>query len=66
MFATADALAINKYDMKPHFDFDDVRVADNARGLNPKLEIFPLSARSGEGMEAFILWLSGRIAAAIS
>jgi len=66
MFATSDALVMNKYDMKPYFDFDDERVARNAADLNPSLKVFRLAARSGEGTEAFIQWLSEKIAAKIS
>lgn len=66
MFATSDALVINKYDMKPYFDFDDSRVEMNATDLNPKLKVFRLSARSGEGADAFMDWIDGRIAQRIS
>lgn len=61
MFATTDALVINKYDMKPYFDFDDARVERNARDINGKVGIFRLSARTGEGMDAFLDWLRARI-----
>lgn len=66
MFATSDALVINKYDMKPYFDFDDSRVEMNATDLNPKLKVFRLSARNGEGADAFMDWIDGRIAERIS
>lgn len=66
MFATSDALVMNKYDMKPYFDFDDARVARNATDLNPNLKVFRLAARSGEGSDAFIQWLGEKIAATIS
>ena len=59
-------LVINKYDMKPYFDFDDVRVETNATDLNPNLKVFRLSARSGEGTDAFMDWIAGRIAERIS
>lgn len=61
MFATSDALVMNKYDMKPHFDFDDARVERNALDLNANLKVFRLAARSGEGTDAFLKWLGGRI-----
>lgn len=66
MFATSDALVINKYDMKPYFDFDDGRVETNATDLNPKLKVFRLSARSGEDADAFMDWIDRRIAERIS
>ena len=65
MFATSDALAVNKYDMKPYFEFDDMRVERNALDLNPKLKVFRLSARSGEGMQSLAEWISMRIEAKI-
>lgn len=65
MFATSDALAVNKYDMKPYFEFDDMRVERNALDLNPNLKVFRLSARSGEGMQSLAEWISMRIEAKI-
>lgn len=66
MFATTDALLMNKYDMKPHFEFDDERVERNATDLNPNVKVFRVSTRSGEGVDAFINWLSERIGSKIS
>ena len=62
MFSTTDALVLNKYDMLPYFDFDVERVEADERACNPDAEIFRISARSGEGLGAFIEWLTGRIA----
>ncbi len=61
MFATSDALVLNKYDMKPYFDFDDGRVEEHARELNGRLSLFRVSTRSGEGLDAFLSWLSRKI-----
>ena len=61
MFATSDALVLNKYDMLPYFDFDPQRVEGDARGVNPKIEIFPVSSRTGDGLEGLLNWLRGRI-----
>ncbi len=63
MFATTDALVINKYDMLPYFDFDVGRVEEDQKNINPKAQIFRVSTKTGEGCEAFITWLSERIAA---
>ena len=62
MFATTDALVLNKYDMLPYFDFDEARVSRNALDLNPRIRIFGLSARNGQGMDEFSNWLSAKIA----
>ena len=61
MFATADALVMNKYDMKPYFEFDDRRVENNTVDLNANARVFRVSSRTGDGMDVFIQWLSERI-----
>lgn len=65
MFATTDALVMNKYDMKPYFDFDDRRVEQNARDLNAHVQVFRVSTRTREGEGAFISWLSEKISQTI-
>ena len=61
MFATSDALVLNKYDMLPYFDFDPERVVEDAKGVNPKVEIFRVSSRSGDGLDGLLGWLRERI-----
>lgn len=61
MFATTNALLINKYDMIPYFDFDEARVEQNATDINPKVSIFKVSTRTGEGLDGFIDWLADKI-----
>lgn len=61
MFATSDALVLHKYDMLPYFDFDSDRVTRNAHDINPNMEVFPVSSRTGEGMEPLMGWLEQRI-----
>ena len=51
-----DALIINKIDVLPYFDFDMDKVVSYAHMRNPKLMIFPISAKTGEGVKA---WCSG-------
>ena len=43
--------------MLPYFDFDMDKVVEYAHRRNPKLEIFPVSAKTGEGMDAWCDWL---------
>lgn len=57
IFTVCDALIINKIDVLPYFDFDMEKVREYALMRNPKLKIFPVSARTGEGMEAWTEWL---------
>ena len=66
MFATTDALVINKYDTLPYFEFDDKRVERNVLDLNGKAKIFRVSTRTGDGAEDFAKWLSDQIAAKIN
>ena len=61
MFATCNALVLNKYDMHPYFDFDDARVEADARGVNPGAKVFRVSAKTGEGLDAFLPWLRENI-----
>ena len=59
MFSVCDAVVINKCDALCVFDdFSKEAVAERIRKLNPKTEIFFLSAKTGEGMEAWAGWLS--------
>ena len=57
IFQVCDALIINKIDVLPYFDFDMEKVVEYAKMRNPKLEIFPISAKTGEGVEAWCDWL---------
>ncbi len=58
MFATTDALVINKYDMLPYFDFDCERVSQNVKDLNGRAKIFRVSTKTGEGAKDLCEWLS--------
>ena len=57
MFQVCQALLINKTDVLPYFDFDMDRVVEYAHRRNPALEIFPVSAKTGEGFAAWEAWL---------
>ena len=57
MFRTSDALVITKMDALPYFDFDLSAAVSRAKALNPSIAIFPVSAKTGEGMEAFEAWI---------
>ncbi len=57
MFAAARLMVIAKTDLLPHVDFDVARCIEYARRVNPGIEVLLLSARSGQGMEAWIEWL---------
>ena len=61
MFTICDAVLINKIDTKSVFDFDDDAVVERIKKLNPKAEIFFISAKTGEGVDAWADWLRGQI-----
>lgn len=62
MFEVCDAVLINKIDVLPYFDFDMELVRTYIHQRNPKAEIFPISAKTGEGMEAWTAWLKKQVA----
>lgn len=57
MFQRSDALVITKMDAAPYFDFDLEAVKRRASALNPNIRIFPVSAKTGEGMAEWEAWL---------
>ncbi len=61
MFSVVKALIVTKTDAVSLFDFDFEALHDNARRLNDKLDIFHVSAKTGDGMESFCTWLQGKI-----
>ncbi len=63
MFSICDAVLINKIDVMSVFDFDLEAAKERIKALNPKAEIFPVSARTGEGFEAWADWLRKNVTA---
>ena len=61
MFQVCDAVLINKIDVAPYFDFDFEKCTEYIRMRNPKAVIFPISAKTGEGMEAVANWLKEEV-----
>ena len=57
MYRGVDALIINKIDLLPYIDFDMDFFRRGVEALNPGVITFPLSCRTGEGMDAWINWL---------
>ena len=54
IFQVCDALIINKIDVLPYFDFDLEKVISYAHMRNPELKIFPISAKTGEGIQQLL------------
>ncbi|WP_031387285.1 hydrogenase nickel incorporation protein HypB [Desulfonatronum thiodismutans] len=57
MFAQSKVLLLNKIDLLPYVDFDLERATRFARALNPEIIVFPVSCRTGEGLEPWYAWL---------
>lgn len=57
MFASAQAMVINKLDLLPYLTYDLKRVKQDARAINPRLRIFEVSCRTGTGLEDWSQWL---------
>jgi hydrogenase nickel incorporation protein HypB len=61
MFRSSDLVLINKLDLLEHCDFDLETCCANIAAMNPSAEILVLSARRGDGMQAWLDWLSGKM-----
>jgi hydrogenase nickel incorporation protein HypB len=57
IFADADAVIINKMDLIPYVDFDVAAFRRSITGLNPRVEMFELSSKTGEGIEKWCSWI---------
>ena len=60
MFAAAGLVLINKMDLLPYVDFDLEICAQHARSVNPGVEILPVSATKGDGMDVWFQWIDAR------
>lgn len=59
MFSAADLVVLNKTDLLPYVDFDVDALTAHARALRPGVRVLPVSARTGEGLDAWYDWLAG-------
>jgi len=62
MFKSSDALLLSKIDALPYFDFSMEKLEERVRYLNPDIKIFPISAKTGEGMKEWEDWLLEELA----
>jgi hydrogenase nickel incorporation protein HypB len=60
MFRESSVLLINKIDLLPHVDCSVAKIRKRSLKINPKLAIFEVSARTGEGIEAWAKWLRSK------
>ncbi len=61
MFSVSDVLLLNKMDTAPIFDFDARKATARAKALNEKIEVFPVSAKTGDGFEAVAALISRKL-----
>ncbi len=61
MFSVSDVLILTKTDVAPYFDFDFEACKKRAKGLNPDIEVFEVSSKTGSGFEAWEAWLEKAI-----
>ncbi len=61
IFALAEAVILNKYDTVSVFDFNEDEFHTVVRSLNAAAPVFPVSATKGDGIDAWVEWLAGRI-----
>jgi len=61
IFVDADAVIINKMDLLPHVDFDIAAFRRSVTGLNPKVEFFEVSCKTGEGIDRWCSWMLERV-----
>ncbi len=61
MFTVCDCLIVNKIDVMPYFDFDFDAMCERAKKLNPNIEIIPISAKTGEGVDKWADWLRRQV-----
>ncbi len=57
MFSAAEAVLVNKTDLLPYVDFDLERFSGYVESINPKAEILPLSATTGDGLPDWYGWI---------
>ena len=60
MFASADVVILNKFDLAAVFEFDLDAYRRGIEMVNPGVPFFPLSCRTGEGMDGWLSWLVNR------
>lgn len=63
MFEVTDVVLVNKIDVAPYFDFDLEKCRANVAMRNPRARVIPISAKTGEGVDEWVSYLRGAVAA---
>ena len=61
MFSICDVVVINKMDVLPYFDFDLEKCKEYIHMRNPRAQVIPICAKTGEGVDAFAAWLLNEV-----
>ena len=61
MFHISDVVLLNKADLIPHLNFDLGLFTEAVKGINEKVEVFPVSCNSGEGLNEWVSWLEAEM-----
>ena len=61
MFSVCDVVILNKTDVLPYFDFDIEKFRANVHMRNPRAVIFPICAKTGEGVDALAEWILNEV-----
>src|SRR4030042_4965837 len=61
MFRVCDAAVLNKVALLPYLDYNKPLALENIRRIHPELPVFELSAKTGQGLENWLAWLTGQI-----
>lgn len=61
MFADSDVIIISKTDLQPYLDFNETSFRKTVTGLNPDAIIFPVSCKTGKGLDAWYKWLETKV-----
>jgi hydrogenase nickel incorporation protein HypB len=63
MFSVCDLVLVNKIDVLPYFDFDMEKCREYVHMRNPRAQVIPICAKTGEGTDAFAAWLLKEVSA---
>jgi hydrogenase nickel incorporation protein HypB len=61
MFRVCDAAVLNKVDLLPHLDYNKPLALENIRRIHPEIPVFELSAKTGQGLDQWLNWLTGQV-----
>lgn len=61
MFSVCDLVIVNKIDVLPYFDFDLDKCREYVHMRNPKAQVIPICAKTGEGVDVFAAWLLDKV-----